>query len=264
MSNHAEGLVVHKHPSDFVGAKIAIWLFLFTEILLFGGLFILYAVYRSIHPEEFHTAAFGLDSRLGALNTIILLTSSLTVALSIEALQRENRKLSIFLLSFTIACGLGFMVVKYFEWSHKIHLGIFPGSEKLLSTYSNGEILFYNLYYAMTGLHGLHVLVGMGVLSGVLYFIVRKPRVQEQMDYRILERLRGGSHLAVVSDNGNEIGKIVDIAENAEYVDITITLDPASERVNPRNVSKLENSGLYWHLVDIIWIFLFPLFYLIT
>ena len=114
----------------------------------------------------------------------------------------------------TILFGVGFMVNKYFEWSAKFHHGIYPGSEELFS-HSQGEMVFFNLYYAMTGLHGLHVLIGMGVLAGMVYFLAKKP------------------------------------ADTAQTFDA-------------RNFIKLENSALYWHLVDVIWIFLFPLFYLIT
>ncbi len=205
---------VHDHAPDFTGGKIGMWMFLFTEILLFGGLFIVYAVYRSQYPDDFHLAASQLDTMLGAVNTLVLLTSSLTVALSIEALQRRSRKLSLALLFITIACAFTFMVNKYFEWGHKFEIGIYPGSETLLSA-SNGEILFFSLYYAMTGLHGIHVLVGLAVLGGMFYFISKTPRDHEKKYYE------------------------------------------------QRQIIKLENSGLYWHVVDVIWIFLFPLFYLI-
>ncbi|MGH1363369.1 MAG: cytochrome c oxidase subunit 3 family protein [Calditrichia bacterium] len=262
-TDHGHGVVVHKHPSDFEGAKIAMWLFLFTEILLFGGLFLLYAVYRSMYPDDFHTAAAGLNPVLGGFNTLVLLTSSLTVAMSITALQKGNRKLSIWLLAVTIACAFIFLVVKYFEWGHKIHLGIYPGSE-LMDTFSLGEVVFYNLYYAMTGLHGVHVIIGMAVLGTVLYFIARKPKNTEVIDYNILEGLRGKSHLSVVSENGNEIGKVSDLEGKVERVEVNVYYEPTPETMDPRNEIKLENSGLYWHIVDVIWIFLFPLFYLIT
>lgn len=203
--NKTGNLTAESHHTD-VGAKLGMWLFLFTELLLFGGMFLLYSIYRSEHSHEFFLAASELNTFIGALNTLILLTSSLTVALSIEALRRGNRKLSITMLSVTILFGLLFMVNKYFEWMAKIHHGIYPGGPELMSL-SDGEMLFYNLYYVMTGLHGLHVLIGIGVLSVMLFFVVRK---------------------------------------------------------HESTAIKLENSGLYWHLVDIIWIFLFPLFYLIS
>jgi cytochrome c oxidase subunit 3 len=193
---------------DYTGSKLGMWLFLFTEILLFGGLFLLYAVYRSLYAQDFHNAAQGLSTALGAINTIILLTSSLTMALSIVALRQGRIKYSIVLQTITILFGLAFLVNKYFEWSGHIHEGIYPNSPELLSR-SHGEILFYGLYYVMTGLHGIHVVIGMAVIAVVLSFTARGT-------------------------------------------------------VSSENFNKLENAGLYWHLVDIIWIYLFPLFYLIT
>ena len=197
----------HVHRDD-VASRMGMWLFLFTELLLFGGMFLLYSVYRFQYADQFHIAAKELNTILGAFNTAILLTSSLTMALSIVAIQRNQKTLSLFLQIITIILALFFLVNKYFEWTAKIHHGIYPGSEELLSK-SSGEILFFGLYYVMTGLHGIHVIVGMFLIS----VMARMTR-------------RG-----------------------------TITHD---------NYVRLENAGLYWHLVDIIWIFLFPLFYLIT
>lgn len=204
--NKTVGMPVETHHADDVGTKLGMWLFLFTELLLFGGMFLLYSIYRSEYAHDFFLAASELDTFIGTVNTLALLTSSLTVALSIETLRRGSRKLSITMLAITILFGILFMINKYFEWSTKIHHGIYPGSETLLSM-SDGEMLFFNLYYVMTGLHGLHVLVGIVVLSIMLIFVAKS---------------------------------------------------------NQSSVIRLENSGLYWHLVDIIWIFLFPLFYLIS
>ena len=208
MSNHQEtAAATHQTHRDDVGAKMGMWLFLFTEVLLFGGLFLVYAVYRYQYQQQFHIAAMELNTGIGTLNTIILLTSSLTVALSIAAIQKGNKFLSMILISTTLILAAMFMVNKFFEWSTKFSHGIYPGSKEL-SAKPNGQILFYGLYFVMTGLHGLHVLVGMVVLTFMLVFIKR------------------------------------DIITKDSY-------------------AKLENSGLYWHLVDLIWIFLFPLFYLI-
>lgn len=208
MSNNEHVIESHEHVHrDDVGAKMGMWLFLFTEVLLFGGMFLIYAVYRYQHPDQFHLAGMELNTTIGTINTIILLTSSLTVALSITALQKGNKFLSIIMLSTTIGFALLFMVNKYFEWSAKFHHGIYPGSDELLSK-SNGEILFFGLYYVMTGLHGLHVVIGVVILAVILAFIIK-------------------------------------------------------DKITPTDLVKLENSGLYWHLVDLIWIFLFPLFYLI-
>jgi cytochrome c oxidase subunit 3 len=198
----------HIEHRDYIGAKLGMWLFLFTEVLLFGGLFLLYSVYREVHSADFHHAAAELSTTLGAVNTVILLTSSLTMALAISAIRDSRRTASIALQAMTILLALAFLANKYFEWSEHIGHGLYPGSPELL-THAHGEILFYGLYYVMTGIHGLHVLIGMGLIA----------------------------FTAVLTSRG------------------TIT---ASDQV------KLENTGLFWHLVDVIWIYLFPLFYLIT
>ena len=198
----------HEKHVDYTGAKIGMWLFLFTEVLLFGGMFLLYAVYRSKHPQEFHHAALELNTLIGTINTLVLLTSSMTVALSITAIQKGHKKLSSYMLIVTILLGLVFLVNKYFEWTAKFAHGLYPSSPVLLK-HSSGEVLFFGLYYMMTGLHGLHVLAGIVLLSIVWYYVNK-------------------------------------------------------ESVNRSDFVLLENSGLYWHLVDIVWIFLFPLFYLIT
>jgi len=201
---HTE-VIIHR---DDIGARLGMWLFLFTELILFGGMFIVYSVYRFTYPEGFHLAAQELNTIIGTLNTIILLTSSLTMAVSIVAIQKNKISLSIFFQMLTILLALFFMVNKYFEWSAKFHHGIYPGSDTLLNE-SSGQILFFGLYYMMTGLHGLHVIIGVVMIAVMMRFTSK----------------------GIISYD---------------------------------NYVKLENTGLYWHLVDIIWIFLFPLFYLIT
>jgi cytochrome c oxidase subunit 3 len=197
----------HMLHRDDEGSRMGMWLFLFTEVILFGGLFAVYAVYRFLHPIDFHSASGQLNLTFGAVNTVVLLTSSMTVALSISAIQKGKTKHALMFLGFTIAAALAFMVNKYFEWGAKIEHGLFPGTERYLEL-PNGESQFFFLYYFMTGLHGLHVLVG-AVLLAI-------------MGIRILQR-----------------------------------------KITKDNYTYLENSGLYWHLVDVIWIFLFPLLYLI-
>jgi cytochrome c oxidase subunit 3 len=193
---------------DVISSKLGMWLFILSELVLFGGMFILYSAYRYKNPVDFHHASRELEVLLGTLNTVILLTSSLSMAASITAIQRGQRKLSIYLLIATMALGLLFLVNKGFEWGTKIEYGIYPNSPTLLAR-AKGEVLFYGLYYVMTGLHGLHVLVGICIFWVMLIFIVK-------------------------------------------------------DRINQAHLAAFENSGLYWHLVDIIWIFLYPLFYLIT
>jgi cytochrome c oxidase subunit 3 len=194
----------HSSPA---GAKVGMWLFLCTEVLLFGGLFLLYSVYRYRNPADFHEASRELDRFFGTLNTAVLITSSLSVALAGRALNLRRPRRTVLLLGASLALGAAFLVVKGFEWGAKFAHGLYPSSPVLLAK-AKGEILYFGLYYMMTGLHALHVLVGMGLLATVLV-LVRRGRVSCEQPV------------------------------------------------------LLENSGLYWHLVDMIWIFLFPLFYLI-
>ncbi len=192
---------------DPVANRIGMWLFLFTEVLLFGGMFIAYAVYLNLHRWDFQEASGHLDIVSGAVNTAILLTSSLTMAMAIAAMSRGKRGLSLGLLAATIAFAAGFMVIKAFEWGHKFHLDIFPNSATMLDK-PRGEQVFYGLYFTMTGLHALHVIIGaVAILFAAVLIIKGKVR---------------------------------------------------SDRM-----AFIENVGLYWHLVDLVWIFLFPLFYLI-
>lgn len=260
--NKTAEIPAEAHHADEIGAKLGMWLFLFTELLLFGGMFILYSIYRSSYSHEFFLAASELDTFIGTVNTIALLTSSLTVALSIEALRRGNRKLSITMLSVTILFGILFMINKYFEWSTKIHHGIYPGGEVLLNM-TDGEMLFFNLYYVMTGLHGLHVLIGISVLSVMLYFIVKRPTKKISFDYETLSQMRGAK-LEFVGEKDSSLNRIGLIDDDVENVKVQFKYAQVPDKMDKSNLIKLENSGLYWHLVDIIWIFLFPLFYLIS
>jgi cytochrome c oxidase subunit III len=198
----------HTEHLDSETGKLGMWIFLFTELFLFGGLFLVYAIFRAKYSADFHIAAAELNALIGTINTVFLLVSSMTVAGALTAIQKGDRRLTIFLLLVTILLAALFMVNKYFEWSHKFEYGIWPGSP-VLKNMSHGELLFFGLYYMMTGLHALHVLIGMILLSI----------------------------------------NVVKVKTGA---------------VNSSRFLMLENSALYWHLVDLIWIFLFPLLYLIT
>lgn len=200
----------HEPTQQIEAAKLGMWLFLATEVLLFGGLFVAYAVYHYLHPELFKAAHRYLDVSLGALNTLVLLFSSLTVVLAIHAAQQNKQKWVIVNLLITLVCAATFLVVKYIEYSHKFEAGLLPGYY-----FTNGTMpapdeahIFFGIYFLMTGLHGIHVVLGMAVLSWLLYRTIK-----------------------------GEFG---------------------SQFYTP-----LEIGGLYWHLVDVIWIFLFPLLYLI-
>jgi cytochrome c oxidase subunit 3 len=238
------------------------WLFLFTEVLLFGGLFILYAVYRSEHPAEFHHGAGELDKLMGTLNTLILLTSSMTIAIAIAAVQLGKRGLAIALSWVTVACGGWFMVNKYFEWGAKISHGIYPNSEYVLSL-PHGETLFYGLYFTMTGLHGLHVVIGMVVIAVAAIRLHNKPNETTMFAGDGIDRMQG-ARLALIDESGNKLWTGEDIDDSIEEIKVNVKYKMVSKRLRREDFGLLENSGLYWHLVDLVWIFLFPLFYLIT
>ena len=192
---------------DSDGIKLGMWIFLYSEIILFGGLFVLYAVYFFDYPEYFAEGGKELSRFFGSLNTIVLLVSSFTVAASITAIQQGRKQLTIGLFLFSLGCGSLFLVNKYFEWGAKIHHDIYPNSETLVSG-EPGVNIFFGLYYVITGLHGLHVIIGMTLLAISLVLVIR-------------------------------------------------------DKITRERFAMLDNSGLYWHLVDLIWIFVFPLFYLV-
>jgi cytochrome c oxidase subunit III len=193
---------------DTSRARMGMWLFILSEILIFGGLFLLYSTYRYKFAEGFRSASMALSLADGVFNTAILITSSLTVALAIHFLHLGRLKPVTDLLTGTVALGALFLVVKGSEWAHKFAHGLYPSSPVLLAR-PRGEVLYFGLYFVMTGLHALHVLIGIGLLGA----------------------------LAILAARG---------------------------RLSAERPAFLENAGLYWHLVDIIWIFLFPLFYLIS
>lgn len=194
MEHAAEAEAIHR----FETSKMGVWVFLFSEILLFGGLFAAYAVFRGLFFQDFHRAHQELDVTLGAINTVVLLISSFTVAMAVASIQRgRTRPLNIYLL-LTILLGLVFLVNKYFEYSAKFSHHIYPWTNT-----------FFSLYFVMTGIHGLHVLGGVVALSIVLALA-----------------LRG--------------------------------------RFSSTNYVLVEGTALYWHLVDVVWIYLFPMLYLIS
>ncbi len=195
--------------TQFEANKLGIWLFLVTEVLLFGGLFGAFAVFRSWYLPAFVEAHHHLDKVMGSVNTVVLICSSLTMALAVRSSQQSKKGSTAFFLASTIALACTFLVIKYFEYSHKIEHGLLPG--KLWHAegfvYPQAKI-FFGLYFMMTGIHGLHVLIGIGLIG---WAFLRNSRSEFSSSY----------------------------------------------------YAPVEGVGLYWHLVDLIWIYLFPLLYLI-
>ncbi len=213
--SQSEGRPAHlAHHFSEVGqqkdsAKLGMWIFLLTEILLFGGLFCAYAVYRSWNPDMFYNAHKFLNVYLGTVNTFVLISSSLTIALAIHYIRLGRRRAAIIGLVLTIVFAIGFLIIKYFEYSHKFHLGQLPGKYYTFTgVEGTNPHIFFSIYFMMTGLHGLHVMAGIGIITWVL-----------------VKTVKG--------------------------------------RFSPEYYTPMELTGLYWHLVDIIWIFLFPLLYLV-
>ncbi len=215
---------------QFQAGKLGMWIFLLTEILLFGGLFCAYAVYRANHPGIFSYAAEFLDTRLGAVNTCILITSSLTMAWGVRCAQRNQQQGLVLCLALTLLFAFGFLGVKYVEYKHKweghlLWASKYDPHEHVLEEAeghrprdadSGGTDqqarenagVFFSIYFMMTGLHAVHVLGGMIAIS---WLLVRAGRGTFSSQY----------------------------------------------------FAPVDYVGLYWHLVDMIWIYLFPLLYLI-
>ncbi|MDB6033682.1 MAG: cytochrome c oxidase subunit [Verrucomicrobiales bacterium] len=189
-------------------ARLGLWCFLATEVLFFGGLFTSYTVYRYLYPHAFAVGSNHNNLLLGTLNTAVLLTSSLAMALAVRAAQLGKAKAQLGWLLLTIAFAFGFLVIKGLEYSQHIHEHLLPGPGFDHSLGRQTE-LFLLYYWLMTGLHALHVIIGIGILSVIAWLSWREPFT-------------------------------------GEYY------------------SPMEMSGLYWHFVDIVWVFLYPLLYLIN
>ncbi len=232
-SEHGEkGGHAHAHPKflqhhfdtpiqQFDAAKLGMWAFITTELLMFGGLFVAYGIFKAREPEVFLAAHHHLNKVMGATNTVVLLFSSLTAALAVNSAQRNEKSKTSMYLVVTLLCACVFLGIKYFEYHHKFEDGLLPGRyfghpffdltqtahlEEPLPARAN---MFFGLYFMMTGLHGVHVLIGMSILGWVLW--------------------------------RNQRGDF-----------------------SSRYFTAVDLGALYWHLVDLVWIYLFPLLYLVS
>lgn len=215
MSNQVENTMQHHvaHHFDtaeqeFTTAKLGMWIFLVQELLFFGALFVAFFVFKYLYPQMYIEAHHHLSWKMGALNTIFLITSSFTMVMGVRSAQTNQRRATMNYLFATMTLAFCFLVVKYFEYAEKFHLGLLP------THFFSGEgvhqslPIFFGLYFVMTGLHGIHVLIGIGLIVWLMY------------------RSSKGEF-------------------NSEFY------------------TPVEMVGLYWHFVDLVWIFLFPLFYLV-
>ena len=199
-------------------ASLGMWLFLATEIMFFGGMFCAYLIYRMWYFNEFAAGSRSLNLKWGTINTIVLICSSLTVALGVRAAQMGKRKLLVILLVLTIVFGFAFLGIKGIEWYDKYKEHHIPGAsfnaDDIVQDYpqihidQRHEQIYFSLYFAMTGLHALHMIIGVGIFAFLLYYAWKG-------------------------------------------------------RYTPGYYTPIELGGLYWHFVDIVWIYLFPLLYLI-
>jgi len=194
-------------------STLGMWIFLITEIMFFGGMFAVYTVYRSWYPDVFAIASSSLNEVIGALNTGVLLLSSFTMVMAVRAGQLGQQKMIVIFLILTLLFGGVFLGVKAYEWNEKFEENHIPGQaafhlDGVAPSEQGHAQLFFSIYFAMTGLHAMHMVIGVGILL-TLIAQARKGRF------------------------------------SAEYY------------------TPVDVSGLYWHFVDIIWIFLFPLLYLI-
>ena len=190
-------------------ATLGMWIFLVTEVMFFGGLLMAYLVYRVWYPAAWSEGSLELDIRLGAFNTVVLIASSLTMALGVRAAQTGAQKWTVRWLLITMALGFTFLVVKFFEYREKYLLHHIPGPNFEFEGPHAGQVeLFLSLYFGLTGLHALHMVVGFSLLAVITWMAHRR-------------------------------------------------------RFSPEWYTPVELSGLYWHFVDIVWIFLFPLLYLV-
>jgi cytochrome c oxidase subunit 3 len=190
-------------------STLGMWLFLVTEVMFFGGLFTAYLLYRVWYPDAWAEGSLELDIVLGGINTAVLIASSLTMALAVRAAQIGLPRATVSWLIATMVLGLTFLVIKFFEYEHKFELNHVPGPNFVFEGPHAQQVqIFLSLYFAMTGLHALHMVIGFGLLSVIAWMAYKR-------------------------------------------------------RFSPEWYTPVEMSGLYWHFVDIVWIFLFPLLYLV-
>jgi cytochrome c oxidase subunit 3 len=201
--------VVQGWQDDFYGGKLGFWLFMLTEVMMFGGMFLALAYYNTLHPQEFLEASASLNRLLGGTNTVILLVSALTMGLGLLKMRAGDVKGAKLMIWATILLAVVFLVIKGFEWTAEYNHGIFLMHGQMLpeSTMAFGKKLFFGMYFTMTGLHGFHIIIGIGLMLW------------------LLKRIN-------------------------------------ADKVNPHHYILYFNIALYWDIVHLIWVFVFPYYYM--
>lgn len=255
-ANHTGGFH-HAHHFDsaehqYESSKQGIWLFLVTEILMFGGLFVGYSIYHSLYPQVFHAGSKQLSVVLGALNTVVLLFSSFTMALGINYVQRGLRNKAIIALAVTIACAAIFMVVKFFEYTHKFHVGTVPGKYAYTEELSaSGE--------------KVTKVAALLAEANKLSVVEREHKLHlDETEYEhltLLEKTKNwplffGFYFVMSGIHGLHV-----LA--GAFLIFWVLLKVIKNQVGPEYFTPVEGVGLFWHVVDLIWIYLFPLLYLV-
>ena len=263
---------------QFESAKLGMWLFLVTEILLFGGMFVAYGIYRSMYPELFSEASTQLDTVWGAVNTIVLLASSLTVAWSIRAIQLGKKKLCFWLLIATVALAGMFMVVKYFEYTHKFDLGIFPGQQMVYAEGTTFTLPGLGEDNIGPGSGETNILDAQGEVSNAPEDVslndLAEAGISTREDVNVIDaddhHYVPGEH-GITNQRAGLFFSIYYVMTGIHGLHVLIGMIAISilavktwrGKYSAAWYTPIENTGLYWHVVDVIWIFLFPLMYLI-
>ncbi|TGN06975.1 cytochrome c oxidase subunit 3 family protein [Leptospira ilyithenensis] len=235
---------------QYASSKQGIWLFLCTEILMFGGLFVGYLIYHSLYPAVFKNGSHTLDWKMGAVNTVVLLISSFTMAAAINFVQRGLHKIASIMLILTIACAGAFMVIKYFEYTHKFHVGTVPGKFSLVDpTCGSGgnrsecETKIGALLKSEELRHKNHV---SEEEAARLQAVISRPKWEMFYGFYFIMTGLHGVHVVV-----------------GALMIFWILIKTLRKKVGPEYYTPVEGVGLFWHVVDLVWIYLFPLLYLV-
>lgn len=246
---------------QFDSGKLGIWLFLVTEILFFSGLFCAYAIYRALHPEVFEYAHYYLDTALGAVNTCVLIISSVTAAWAVRNAQLRQQRALVMNIGITILCGFGFMGIKYVEYSHKIHDGLLPGEH-----YNPVQRVWELPAYQEKFGQGAAAAAGAAGVAGA-----EAGGAAGQASAEPMRKLMGPQEFNVEPRNVHRFFSIYFCMTGLHGIHVLVGIGiwvwllirAMAGEFGPDYFGPVDYAALYWHIVDLIWIYLFPLLYLI-